>query len=327
MMPLNRLAPFVAAIATVSLPGAAMAQGVAVATQGQVQQIDKRVGILERQMKAVQRKVFPGDKDYFEPEIAPPAPAAPAGGPGPSPLTDLMQRVAALESQQRAFTGQIEQLQFQLRQLQQAQDKLRGDAEFRLNALEGKAPGTAPAAGAPPAAVAALPLSDAVAGGASAPEAVKTPDAKAPASKPAAPPAAGAAAGGLDPVEAAYRAGYAKYTARDYAGAAKDLTAFVEANPKHPRASNAQFWAGRAMLAQNQTAQAAKAFLAGYQNYPRGERAHNSLLWLARSLLMMNQPKAACQALDQVRTAYPDRLTGQFATDVAATRTQAKCPA
>jgi tol-pal system protein YbgF len=130
---------------------------------------------------------------------------------------------------------------------------------------------------------------------------------------------------GLEPAEAAYRAGYAKYVARDYAGAVRDLTAFVEANPKHPRASNAQFWAGRAMLAQNQTAQAAKAFLAGYQNYPRGERAHNSLLWLGRALLAMKQPKAACQALDQLQTAYPDRLTGQFATDVAATRSQAKC--
>jgi tol-pal system protein YbgF len=131
----------------------------------------------------------------------------------------------------------------------------------------------------------------------------------------------------MDPVEARYRAAYGLYTGGDYPAAAKSLAAFVAANPKHPRASNAQFWNGRALLAAGETALAAKAFLAGYQNYPRGERAHNSLLWLGKSLIELRQPKAACQALDQLRTAYPDRLTGQVASDAAAARAAAGCGA
>lgn len=318
-----------AAVALVAItPVPAVAQGVAVASQDQVTRIDRRVGVLEKQVRAVQRKVFPGDQKYFEAEIAPPAAADPATtAGGTSPIVDLTQRVSVLEAQQRELTGRIEQLQHQMRQLQTAQEKFRGDAEFRLNALEGNPQPGAAGTETPGPAIAGL-----AAPGAAAPEPkTETPpppkeggEATAVSAKPAAEkPAPEKPAG--DPIEAAYLAGYEKYTAKDYSGAVKDLTAFVEANPKHARASNAQFWAGRAMMAQGQNAQAAKAFLAGYQNYPRGQRAHNSLLWLGRSLLAMDQEKAACQALDQLRTAYPDRLTGQFATDVASTRKQAKC--
>ena len=75
-------------------------------------------------------------------------------------------------------------------------------------------------------------------------------------------------------------------------------------------------------------ANAARTFYAGYQNSPKGQRAHNSLLWLAKALLETKGPKsakAACDTLDQLSKSFPDRLTGQFAADAAATRAQAKC--
>ena len=295
------------------------------ASQAQVSQIDKRVGTLESQMRAVQRQVFPGgDKRFFAPEIVPEATPAPTvGTPATAPLVDLTQRVTALELQQRQLTGQVEQLQFQLRQMESAMQKLRGDAEFRLDALEGKAPGASAgtaAVAAPPAAPPAAPSA--------APPAPSSPGAAASAPAPAVtPPGTASEPAGGDPIEAQYLRGYALYTAGNHAAAATALEAFVKAHPKHARASNAQFWAGRAKLAQGNAPEAAKAFLAGYQQYPRGERAHNSLLWLGKSLLQMNQAKAACQALDQLRTAYPDRMTGQFAADSKATRAQAKCGA
>jgi len=306
----------------------------AAAPQAQVSQIDKRVGTLESQMRAVQRQVFPGgDKRFFAPEIVPEAaPAQTVGTPASAPLVDLTQRVTALETQQRQLTGQVEQLQFQMRQLDAAMQKLRGDAEFRLDALEGKAPG-ASAAGSAGAALALEPSRTAPVPAAPGP-AVTAPGAGAAgAARPLPPAAQTATAPGAakpvpaaaDPVEAEYLRGYGLYTAGNHAAAAAALSAFVKANPKHPRGSNAQFWAGRALMADGKTPEAAKAFLAGYQQYPRGERAHNSLLWLGKSLVQMNQPKAACQALDQLRTAYPDKLTGQFAADNSATRAQARC--
>ena len=115
------------------------AQGVAVAAQAQVSQIDKRVTTLEGQMRAVQRQVFPGgDKRFFAPQItAEPAPLPPADDQsGANAVVDLLQRVNALEAQQRDLTGQIEQLQFKLRQTEQMLNKWRGDTDFRLEALE-----------------------------------------------------------------------------------------------------------------------------------------------------------------------------------------------
>jgi tol-pal system protein YbgF len=224
-----------------------------------------------------------------------------AGSAASAPLVDLSQRVSALEIQQRALTGQVEQLQFQLRQLESAMQKLRGDAEFRLDALEGKGTATP-----------AQPFAEAPVAARPAPESA---------------PVAANPVADMDSAEAAYLAGYRQYQRGEYGAAVKALSAFAAANPKHPRASNAQFWAGRAMMAQGQNAEAAKAFLAGYQQFPRGERAHNSLLWLGKALTAMNQLKAACQALDQLRTAYPERLTGAVANEAAAARTAAKCGA
>lgn len=300
---------FLIAAALLLAPAPLVAQGVAVASQGQVSQIDKRVTTLEGQMRAVQRQVFPGgDKRFFAPEItaepAPPPAAAPTAN---APLADLTQRVAALEAQQRDLTGQLEQLQFKLRQTEQAMAKWRGDTDFRLEALEkGAAPATA---------TALVPEPVTNAGKASAAP-LKAPPAKTPDTAPAASAEAG---------EAEYLAGYELYTKGRFADAGARLSAFAAANPKHPRASNAQFWAGRSLLAEGKTAEAAKAFLAGYQKFPKGERAHNSLLYLGKSLIEMKQPKAACQALDQLKTAYPDRLTGAFAADTAKTMAQAGC--
>ncbi len=293
------------------------AQGVAVAPQAQVNAIDKRVGTLEGQMRAVQRQVFPGgDKRFFAPEVTPEA--APAvvqpGSPATSPLADLTQRVDGLERQQRSLTGQVEQLQFQIRQLQSELTKVKGDTEFRLNAIEGSSTAATPAS-IPPTSSQPPQLSPPPAK----PAAREPAPAQAQTESPA--PATG------DPLEAAYRAGYARYAAGDYAGAEKALAAFVADNPQHSRAGYAQFWAGRAMMQQGKHAPAAKAFLAGYQSYPRGDRAPNSLLWLGRALLAMQQPKAACQALDQLRTAFPDKLVGQLGADASTTRAQAKCGA
>lgn len=86
----------------------------------------KRVDTLEKQMKAVQRKVFPGgDTRFFEPEIAPSAPAASAPGvPASTPVADLVARVDTLEQQLTLLTGQNEQNSHRIRQLEEAVAKL-----------------------------------------------------------------------------------------------------------------------------------------------------------------------------------------------------------
>ncbi len=260
--------------------------------------LGKRVGKLESEMKAVQRKVFPGgDPRFFEPEIQPAAPAAaePVGTPASTPLTDLTARVGELEAQLRTLTGQVEANQFKVRQLEEGLAKFRGDAEFRLNALEGSAK---PADTAPPA--------------------VDMP----PVTKPPRTPSAGPLT-----VEEQWRAAYALVVAKDYTGAETALTDFLAANPKAARASDAQYWLGKSYAAEKSHAQAAKAFLDGYQKYPKGTRAGASLLGLAQALIDLKKPEKACLSLNELESVYGTTLSPELKTQAAKARTTAKCKA
>src|SRR5690606_41416125 len=71
--------------------------------------VGKRVEKLEDQMRAVQRKVFPGGSSrYFEPDIAP-EPIAPAGpSTTSSAVSDLISRRGTLENRLAAMTGAAE---------------------------------------------------------------------------------------------------------------------------------------------------------------------------------------------------------------------------
>ena len=67
--------------------------------------LDQRVGKVEKQLKAVQRKVFPNGEP-IEPETGPAA-ATPDGAPVQSPVADLTARVDAIETSLAALTGQV----------------------------------------------------------------------------------------------------------------------------------------------------------------------------------------------------------------------------
>jgi tol-pal system protein YbgF len=274
--------------------------------------LDTRVGSLEKQMKAVQRKVFPGgDPRFFTPDITPEAPAAaPEGTPATTPLADLTARVDTLERQQRTLTGAVEEAQNRLRLMEDGFAKYRGDTDFRLNAIEhpvAVAPTDAPPTAAPPAARGSEPGKPL--GG--------KPPAKADAPKPSKTVAL--------PVEDQWRAAFALYTAKDYDRAAAAMTDFLAANPKAARASNAQYWLGRTYFAQDRSAEAAKAFLDGYKNYADGDRAADSLLWLGKSLTALKKPKQACSALDELQSVYGGKMSPSIKSAAIKARADAKC--
>lgn len=267
--------------------------------------LDGRVGKLEKEMRAVQRKVFPGaNPQFFEPEITPPQPsAAPGGTPAASPIADLSGRVDTLEQELARITGQIEQNTFKLRQLEETMAKLKGDAEFRLNTLEGHPAAPAPAPGG----TATLPAP---------PVAAPTPPAVAPA------PAATATG---DPAEDGYLAGYRLWEAKKYPEAAAALKAVVAKYPKHKRASYAQNLLGRAYLDDGKPAMAAEAFYANYQTMPRGERAPDSLYYLGLALTQLKKPAEACKVYDELQDVYGATLSDYLKTRVVKGRTDAKC--
>jgi polyhydroxyalkanoate synthesis regulator phasin len=77
-----------------------------------------RVDKLEKEMKAVQRVVFPNGQPV-ESEINAASGGA-LGSPSSSPVADLTARVDALESQLKSLTGQVEQDGFRLKKLEES---------------------------------------------------------------------------------------------------------------------------------------------------------------------------------------------------------------
>lgn len=276
--------------------------------------VTQRVDKLEREMRAVQRKVFPGgNQQYFEPQITQQAPApSPGGVPANDPLRDLNTRVSSLEQELARLTGMIEQNGFKVRQLEEQMNRFKGDAEFRLNTLEGN-PTTPPGAPAGTPAV-----------GASAAPAPEAPPAPAPAVAAVSkrPPSG-------DAGEDAYLAGYDLWAAKQYPEAEKALQGFIAKYPDHKRASFARNLLGRSLLDGGQPAKAAQIFLENYKTLPRGERAPDSLYYLGQSLMTLTPPKAdqACEVYRELEDVYGTTIAAPLKERITKAKSTAKCKA
>ena len=274
--------------------------------------VDGRVTRLEKEMRAVQRKVFPGGAGAtLEPEIQAPPPATePTGTPATSAVQDLTARVDSLERQLAQLTGQVEQSSYAARQLQEQMTKLKADYDFRLAALEkggGGAPGPGP-----------------VAANDAAPPPARTPPARTP-------PASAPDDGGPSPAatgdagEDAYMAGYRLWEQKKYPEAEAALKAVVAKYPDHKRASYAQNLLGRAYLDEGKPGLAADAFYQNYRKMPRGDRAPDSLYYLGQSLQQLKKPADACKVYAELSDVYGAKLQDPLKTRVAKAKADAKC--
>lgn len=292
-----------AAAAAVSAPGFA-----------QDRQIEGRVGKLEAEMRAVQRKVFPGGAGRLvEPEVQPQAaPDIAAGVPATAPLADLTARVATLERQLQTVTGDVEQAQFRLRQLDDQFQAYKRATDARLKAVEER-----------PAAAAAVPATGGEIAEAEAP-APRTPAAAAPA--PAGAVAVVRPSTG-DAAEDAYMYGYRLWEAKQYAAAEKQLKDVVAKYPKNRRASYAQNLLGRTYLDSGKPSLASIAFYDNYKRFPDGERAPHSLYYLAQALQTLKKPADACKVYGELTDVYGSRIDARMKADIARGRAAAKCGA
>jgi TolA-binding protein len=266
--------------------------------------VDRRVDRLEQEMRAVQRRVFPGaNVPMVGPEIDESArPAEQGGSPGGSAVADLTARVDALESQLASLTGQIEQNGNRLRQLETALASFRESTGGRLDALE------------KPAANPAEPVRD---------EPVPAASTTRP-SRPAAAPAASTVALGDDP-EAAYNAGFRLWEQKKYKDAQKLLEAVAKKWPEHRFASWSANLAGRAYLDDGNPTAAARVLFANYDGNPKGERAADSLFFLGQSLVALKKPAEACKAYEELQDVYGATMRDYLKDRLPAARNAAKC--
>jgi TolA-binding protein len=293
--------------------------------------LEARVDRLEREMRAVQRKIFPGGAGAtFEPQITAEPGADPGALPSSSPLTDLTQRVAALEGQVQTLTGQVEQNQYRIRQFEDAFNAYKRSTDARIKALEDNAASVA----AVPAAPLDQPVADAPPRNNPRPPASAT---TTPAATPKPVPAAGPRAAQLaaverpstgDAAEDGYLYGYRLWQAKLYPEARKALEEVVAKYPKHRRASFAQNLLGRAYLDAGAPSLAAVAFYENYKKNPAGERAPDSLYYLAQALVQLKKPSSEiCKVYTELMQLYGDRLSEEMKAGVADGRAKNKCTA
>jgi len=271
--------------------------------------VEGRVDRLEQEMRAVQRKVFPGGAGQIvAPEVTPPAPVpgVAAGSPASTPVADLTARVSSIEAQLARLTGQIEENDYRLRQLEESYKKLTATPTLPVlggGGSSGESGGFGqgqPAAGS--------------GGGSETPLLARTEEVAA-----VERPNTGNAASD------SYTYGYRLWSAKFYPEAQVQLQETVDKFGKDPIGSRSQNLLGRAYLDDNKPAAAAKILYENYRERPKGDRAAESLAWVGEALIQLNRLKDACLAYDELADVFSSNMPANARDMMAKGRVRAKC--
>lgn len=287
--------------------------GAAVPAAAQDNSTEARLRKAETEIRALQRKVFPGaDGRYFEPEVTAAQPSGTtATRPSTTAVTDILARLDAMEGQIARLTSQTEENTNAIQQL-----------GTRLGALEVTA--GAAAAATVPATVTNVPAATSTP--TPTPTAVRTP-----------PPPAGPTAQRLaavqaiakpqtdDPGKDEYDYGFRLWDAGFFPEAQQQLSLYVEKYPRHAQISYGRNLLGRAYLDGGKPAEAAPWFLRNYQTDKQGARAPDSLLYLAEAMIAQKDTKRACIALAEFGETYPAVASGRLKNQYEADRRKVKC--
>ena len=91
----------------------------------------------------------------------------------------------------------------------------------------------------------------------------------------------------------------------DYETAEVALREFVDGNPNHNLAGNAQYWYGETFRVRQLYQDAATAYLNGYQKYPKSSKAPVNLLKLGVMLVQIGEKEQGCSMILGVKDQYP----------------------
>ena len=91
----------------------------------------------------------------------------------------------------------------------------------------------------------------------------------------------------------------------DYETAEFALREFIDDNPKHELAGNAQYWYGETFRVRQLYQDAATAYLDAYQKYPKSSKAPVNLLKLGVMLVQIGEKQQGCTMILGVKDQYP----------------------
>lgn len=250
-------------------------------------------------------------------------------------------RVSALEEEIRRLNGLVEELNFQMLQMQDRMRRMQEDNEFRFQQLEGTASGEPPSEQrseltepARPADTAPATASRPPVGPDDALPGVETVRRGEPPrtlgtitfdengnvvssgvdgqpidllqGTPVSDDTVVAALPPADNPDAAYRNAYGFILSGDYHMAEAGFRQYLERFPDGEQAADANFWLGEAMLGQDRYREAAEIFLQANRNFPNSAKAPEMLLKLGVALAALNQRDVACATYTEIGHRYPD---------------------
>lgn len=273
-----------------------------------------RLERLERDIKTLNLQLARGGAKRPVPAAAGAQPQAP----GASAIARLEVRLGALDDELRAAYGNVEQLSYNLIQINKRLDKLVGDVDFRLSVLERTGAGKAQTQAVPrPPSVQTAPPG----GFASEPGILGTVserDVQALGqAKGGRPPQASLQAPlqappGADPVlpqgtpRERYTYAFGLLRQANYDQAETALRAFLQSHGDDPLASNARYWLGETYYVRHEYEKAAQVFMEGFQKDPKGNKAPDALLKLGMSLYSLDKKREACAAFEKLKADFPD---------------------
>ncbi|GAB5374088.1 MAG: hypothetical protein AcusKO_05500 [Acuticoccus sp.] len=254
---------------------------------------------------------------------------------------DATVRIDQLESQVRMLTGQVEQLTFSVRRLEQVIQQMQAGDQRGALAAPGAPPrslGTLPGTATPPASAGtqtdtatASPAPPAGSGGLSGPIDLSVLNNGVGASggfatgsntAPSAPVAT--APSGPPPQSPALASVRELQSTGRYAMAADQARALLAENPNGAEAGEARYLLGEALMAQGDYRAAANQFLENYTSDPNDPRAPASLLQLGKALNGLGENEAACSSLEELFGAYPE-VSGDIRAAAERERQVANC--
>lgn len=284
---------------------------------------EARVRKLEAEVRALQRRVFPGgDGRYFEPEITgQPQASTTVSQPSTTAVTDILARLDAMETQIQRLTEQTEQNTFALRTLGERVEALE---TLDAGAVQGDAP-TGGSSGLTSGTPARGPATTATATPTATSTPTSTPAAAAPDPERVAAVSAIAKPQTEDPADDEYSYGFRLWEAGFYPEAQQQLTLFVEQNPQHWRATYGRNLLGRAYLDDSKPREAAPWFLRNYQADKTAARAGDSLLFLAEAMIALDDTSRACIALAEFAETYPALAAGRMLDQYERNRARVTC--
>ena len=276
---------------------------------------EQRIERLEKQVRQVQRQVFPKGQ---------PADTAGFSDDPAATLTQanqLSNRLDSIEQQMAQILRASEENGNRLSTMEAELARLRADQDRRQRAAESDAqaadtttdePAQADDSRADPLDAAPPPSRPKVE------TRRETPAATIPAAKPG--DANFDAAG-----EEAYDRGYQLWNSGRFDEAITSLRAFASSFPGHRRVSWANNLVGRSLLDKGQPRAAAEALLANYRSNPKGERAPDSLFYLGQALMKLGQASQACKAYAELQDVYGPTMRAQLQQQLPGARAAAKC--